>query len=855
MAQQTITAEQLIQRVKPIGRCNNYTALLNIPCSQESKIVGQILNIHSLRYALQATADVLAVYLQQFWKTIALVPDIDDTICFQLDNEDIMYTVDMFRAALHLPVETPEHLFIALEDMDTIETFTNHVGYQGVVDKVSAFYIKNLAQPWKTMFKFDSIAARRGEPYHSIKDDVPLVSVYTTGNVRVKGMLIPDDLLTDDIHAIDDFKEYNVVTPALSDSPQGKKRKFNAGETSLLKQSLKIIIKQKPLDLAKSYNDLHIHDDMIEPGSHKDIPENVSDDDNQGELTGRQETRTEKMQTPTPILSRSLRKHLSSDKEISHELMAKDIGSGSMKCVSDKYKHLPNALRRMCNRQGYMIQNMERKCVTTNEFWKVHNKVDQVVHDVVPKIAANATNDLIESNLKPQIVQTLMEECDAFISDVPQLISHVFKACAPAIIEEIFTQQLQNNADNQELWKVLKKKFEKSSVPSTSCRDDFVHSHDQDDDALPEGEKRVKNKKSTHSSKSARKSPSKQTHTKATYVSKAQQQQYVWDAWTEETIIDDDEVIPEDETPELIAEFQEFDKHTPTIFSHARIEATLCDAISNQFKDAEEYAYHLEQSINFMEKHIVWEIRQSEIKRYTLNPPLVFYGPQRNLNEPPRYFYNKDLFFIKNGNTEERKYTLSLHKIHAERFLEEDLEEKITEVVKITTDQSYGLDFMEQIIVVRENGKPNSFSEADFKYLNKNDIEDFYQIKINLTTPKLTFPGIEAYEPYTVVDSPDVGLIYLNSRNEKRFMGLTEIVKFCDATLQMVLKEVDLKLYLSEPWQKSPVLGELNRDIFKAFKRDIPKRLRHREKNEKMGIFYEWKTNSTDDEAPVIINP
>ncbi|GKA45437.1 hypothetical protein Tco_0738233 [Tanacetum coccineum] len=260
-------------------------------------------------------------------------------------------------------------------------------------------------------------------------------------------------------------------------------------------------------------------------------------------------------------------------------------------------------------------------------------RVDHVLHDVILKITANATNDLIESNLKPKIVQTLMEERDAFISDMPKLISNEFKAHAPAIIEElshnIFRIILQDQADNQELWKVLKKKFEKSSAPSTSCRNDFVHSHDhddhQDDDALPEGEKRVKKKKSTHSSKSARKSSSKQTHTKATY----------------------------DETPELIAEFQEFDKHTPTNFNNERMKATLRDAISNQFKDAEEYAYHLEQSTNFMEKQI------------------------RNPNEPPRYLYNKYLFFLKNGNTEERKYTLSLHKIHGERFPEEDLEEKL----------------------------------------------------------------------------------------------------------------------------------------------------------------------------------
>ncbi|GJU30084.1 sodium/hydrogen exchanger 6, partial [Tanacetum coccineum] len=114
----------------------------------------------------------------------------------------------------------------------------------------------------------------------------------------------------------------------------------------------------------------------------------------------------------------------------------------------------------------------------------------------------------------------------------------------------------------------------------------------------------------------------------------------------------------------------------PTIFDHARIEATLNDMLSNQFRYAEEYAYHLEQATNFMENQIVWESRQEDIRR-PIPKPLVFNGPQRNPNEPPRYLYNNDLFFLKNGNTEEKKYVLSLHKIHAELFPEADLEEMI----------------------------------------------------------------------------------------------------------------------------------------------------------------------------------
>nr|GEX08126.1 hypothetical protein [Tanacetum cinerariifolium] len=203
----------------------------------------------------------------------------------------------------------------------------------------------------------------------------------------------------------------------------------------------------------------------------------------------------------------------------------------------------------------------------------------------------------------------------------------------------------------------------------------------------------------------------------------------------------------------------------------------------------------------------------------------------------------------------------------------------ITEVVRITIDQQYGLDYMEQILVIRENDKPDSFPEADFGYLNKNDIEDLYylcqnkkvnyretklmnslitfirsrviwervhdfqlgiesyKVKVNLTALTLTFFGIEAHEPYSIVDKPTKGLIYLNSKNKKQVMYLVEIVKFCDATLENVLKEVKLTIFQSEPWKKPPLLGELDHDIIRSFEREITKRLSHGEKMRRCESF------------------
>ncbi|GKD32578.1 hypothetical protein Tco_1248087 [Tanacetum coccineum] len=170
---------------------------------------------------------------------------------------------------------------------------------------------------------FPNIPQRIKEDYHYIKDDISLVSVYTTGNVLVRRMLIPDEFLTEEICATDDFKEYETVfmnvavlmnqpqpvistqgmhrstprayrTPTLTTaSPQGKKRKQSVRE--------------------------------LKPGSHKDNPEHVNDDDDkeeekvdekEGDEMGSLETRTKEMQTLIPTTPRSLRKILSSDKNI-----------------------------------------------------------------------------------------------------------------------------------------------------------------------------------------------------------------------------------------------------------------------------------------------------------------------------------------------------------------------------------------------------------------------------------------------------------------------------------------------------------------------------------------------------------
>nr|GEX08222.1 UBN2 domain-containing protein [Tanacetum cinerariifolium] len=214
--------------------------------------------------------------------------------------------------------------------------------------------------------------------------------------------------------------------------------------------------------------------------------------------------------------------------------------------------------------------------------------------------------------------------------------------------------------------------------------------------------------------------------TKKSNTSASEQlQQQDFDAWVVILVIDEDEMISEDETHELLNEFQDYGKASKRMTRPKQVDP-------------------------------------------------VFYGSQRNPNEPPTYLYNKDLLFLKKGNTKEKKYVLSLHKIHVTSFPKEDLKEKMIQWVNR---------------VFKTFNKEARLSIQHCKYSWHKRMYKIKHRKIKLISPTLTFLGIEACNPHYIVDEPSVGLIYLNKKEEKMIMDLVDISKFCDATLEKVINE------------------------------------------------------------------
>ncbi|GJW10034.1 hypothetical protein Tco_1575861 [Tanacetum coccineum] len=263
----------------------------------------------------------------------------------------------------------------------------------------------------------------------------------------------------------------------------------------------------------------------------------------------------------------------------------------------------------------------------------------------------------------------------------------------------------------------------------------------------------------------------------------------------------------------------------------------------------EEHQYHVDKMHNYLKNDIIWESKKERLSLPTLQKPTpAYHSCQRNSKAPPMTLLNQDLFYLKYGNSRPKKYTLSLYKFPAVPFPDDDIEEqtsrwkekrdkpeevysdsKIVELIRTSYELGHEHKFITEIILRRTNGKIDPITKPDYKYLNKNDIEDLYllcingkvdnykeagslgsltvfiksttiwervhdlqlgmeiyQQNVNLTTSIITFPGIEREKLLTITFEPVVGMIYENSKKEKRVM----IHKFCDATLKRFLEKL-----------------------------------------------------------------
>nr|GEY65684.1 hypothetical protein [Tanacetum cinerariifolium] len=170
---------------------------------------------------------------------------------------------------------------------------------------------------------------------------------------------------------------------------------------------------------------------------------------------------------------------------------------------------------------------------------------------------------------------------------------------------------------------------------------------------------------------------------------------------------------------------------------------------------------------------------------------------------------------------------------------------KIVQVIKTTEELGHEHKFVTKITVRRANGGVES-----------------YQQNVNLTAPTITFTGIEKKKMFSIVTEPIYGIIYKNSKKEKRAMGHQEIHEFCDATLKRVLE--GLKSYNNDVnhGYVTPSLSKEDVECLRLFEEEIKERLKHRDQMRRWEMYVIRRNmlkvkNSTmiKKETPSIIDP
>ncbi|GKB10594.1 retrovirus-related pol polyprotein from transposon TNT 1-94 [Tanacetum coccineum] len=148
----TRTDEQIIPRSQwlTIGKSNLLFNAQKIQKNPIFQISVDILSNTNFFQAFTASANVPAIYLQQFWKTMSYNEKTGVYSC-QVDEQCFDLSVDLLREALAITPINPTHPFELPPSGDTVTDFVNELGYPEPMEIVSSIRVNYVYQPWRAI--------------------------------------------------------------------------------------------------------------------------------------------------------------------------------------------------------------------------------------------------------------------------------------------------------------------------------------------------------------------------------------------------------------------------------------------------------------------------------------------------------------------------------------------------------------------------------------------------------------------------------------------------------------------------------------------------------------------------------
>ncbi|GKE32096.1 hypothetical protein Tco_1451418, partial [Tanacetum coccineum] len=148
----TRTDEQIVPRSQwlTIGKSNLLFNAQKIQKNPIFQISVDILSNTNFFQAFTASANVPAIYLQQFWNTMKYNEKTGVYSC-QVDEQWFDLSADLLRKALAITHVNPTHPFELPPSGNTVIDFVNELGYPEPVEIVSNIRVNYVYQPWRAI--------------------------------------------------------------------------------------------------------------------------------------------------------------------------------------------------------------------------------------------------------------------------------------------------------------------------------------------------------------------------------------------------------------------------------------------------------------------------------------------------------------------------------------------------------------------------------------------------------------------------------------------------------------------------------------------------------------------------------
>nr|GEZ87899.1 hypothetical protein [Tanacetum cinerariifolium] len=149
-----------------IGR-RNFCLLSDISSKESTlQLVYDVLRLTPFFKAFLVTADVLEIYMQEFWATAT----VHHSIWFKMDNKKHIVNLESFREMLHICPRLPGQPFVKPPFEEEILAFLKFLGHSGAIRRLIDVNINKLHQPWRSFAAINNkCLTRKSSSYDSLR--------------------------------------------------------------------------------------------------------------------------------------------------------------------------------------------------------------------------------------------------------------------------------------------------------------------------------------------------------------------------------------------------------------------------------------------------------------------------------------------------------------------------------------------------------------------------------------------------------------------------------------------------------------------------------------------------------------